>query len=86
MGVSVCWPLGVLCVFVCLRVCDIKSDYQQTKHIMCQTSVSLLQKTLIKVLLVLRYQASTCLDPYYRKVKKLIKCDVIMHSAEETGD
>ena len=29
MAVSVYWPLSVLCVFVCMCVCDIRSEYKQ---------------------------------------------------------
>ena len=52
MGVSLYWPLYVLCVFmcacvwcVCMSVCvfDIRSEYRHKKHVMCQTSVTLLQ-------------------------------------------
>ena len=63
MGVSVYWLLSVLCVFMCVRarVCDIKSGYQQKKHVSDLSKLDvLLLKLHIKVLLVLRCQGSTC--------------------------
>ena len=66
MGVSVAWPLSVLWVFVCVCVCVIsnqstsKNPYYVSNHSKLDT---LLHKTHIKVLLVLRYQGSTCVGP-----------------------
>ena len=68
MGVSVYWTLSVLCVFVCVCVREISNQSTSKKpHYVSDLSKldALLHKTQIKVLLVLRYQGSTCVDPYY---------------------
>ena len=65
-------------VYIYLFVCDIKSEY--SKNTLCvrpQQTYALLHKTYIKVLLVLRYQDSTCVDAF--------KCGMITYSAKETG-
>ena len=65
-GVSVYWPLSVLYIFECVHVfvCDIKSEYQITTLCVSLSKFdALLHKMLMKVLLVLIYQGSTCADP-----------------------
>ena len=54
---------------------------------MCLSKLdTLLHKTHIKVLLVLRYKGSTCMCRSILSLsKKHIKCGVITHSAKETG-
>ena len=67
MGVSVYWPLSVLCVYVFVM----SNQSTSKKHIMCQTSVNLKPcciKHHIKILLVPRYQGLLCVDPYYSKI------------------
>ena len=63
MGVSFYYtPKCAVCIY--LFVCDIKSEY--SKNTLCvrpQQTYALLHKTYIKVLLVLRYQDSTSVDP-----------------------
>ena len=68
-------------------VCDIKIRVPVKNHTVSDLSKldALLHKTYIKVLLVLWYQGSTCVDPYYHYVKQHIDCGVITHSAKETG-
>ena len=78
MGVPVYWPLSVLCVcvcvcmYVCVYVCvcvcvcdsEIKSEHQQKTHVSGLSKLDALwHKTHTKVLLTLRYQALTCVDP-----------------------
>ena len=63
MGVSVYWPLSALCVFVLMCVMLNQSTYKKPHY------VSDLCKLHIKVLLVLRYQGSTCGNPYYHEAK-----------------
>ena len=65
--VSVYWSLSVLRVCVC----DIKIRVPVKNHTVSDLSKldTLLHKTYIKVLLVLWYQGSTCVDPYYHYVK-----------------
>ena len=66
MGVEVYWPLSMLCVCVCVRVCVcvcvISNESTSKKpHVSDFNKLdALLHKTHIKVLLVLRYQGSTC--------------------------
>ena len=67
MGVSVYWPLSVLCAFVyvcvCLCVCDIKSEYQKKIQVLDLSKLdALLHKTHIKVLVVLTYQGLAYVD------------------------
>ena len=54
MGMSVYWPLSVLCVFgcVCVCECDIKLKHQSKPHYFSDLNklVKLLHKTHIKVL------------------------------------
>ena len=61
-------PLSPLCVFVCMCVCLCVISNQHTSkkpHDVSGLSKldALLHKTHIKVLLVLRYQCLTCVDP-----------------------
>ena len=61
-------PLSALCVFVCMCVCLCVISNQHTSkkpHDVSGLSKldALLHKTHIKVLLVLRYQCLTCVDP-----------------------
>ena len=71
MDVSVYWPMCVLCVFVhmCVFVCvcDTKSEYQPKPHYVSDLSKpdASLYKIHTKVLLVLRFQGLTCIDPSY---------------------
>ena len=46
---------------------------------------TLMHKTHSKVLLVLLYQDSTYVDPWYDYVEQHIKCGAIIHSAEAYG-
>ena len=69
MGVSVSWPLSVL--YVCVSVCECVISNQSTGKKQ-ETIVSdlskldtWLHKTHSKVLLALKYQGSTCVDPYH---------------------
>ena len=74
MGVSVYWPLSVLCVFVFVM----SNQSTSKKHIMCQTSVNLKPcciKHHIKILLVPRYQGLLCVDPYYSKIAHQMRRD-----------
>ena len=70
-GVSVYWPLSVLCVCVCvcvcMCVCVISNQGTSKKSYVSDLSKrdAFLHKTHIKDLQVLRYQGSTCVDPYY---------------------
>ena len=66
MGVSVYWPLSVVCVFVCLCVGNIKLEYQSKTHYASDLNEldTLLHKANIKVFQVLRYQDLTCVDLY----------------------
>ena len=64
MGVSVYWPMSVMCVLVCLRMCVISIQSEKPHYVSDLSKVdALLHKTHIKVLLVLRYQGSICVDP-----------------------
>ena len=60
MVVPVYWPLSVLCVI---------SNQSASKKPHCMSDLSkldtLLHKTHIKALLVLRNEGLTCVDPYY---------------------
>ena len=74
MGVSVYWPLSVLCVFVFVM----SNQSTSKKHIMCQTSVNLKPcciKHHIKILLVPRYQRLLCVDSYYSKIAHQMRRD-----------
>ena len=74
MGVSVYWPLSVLCVYVFVM----SNQSTSKKHIMCQTSVNLKPcciKHHIKILLVPRYQGLLCVDPYYSKIAHQMRRD-----------
>ena len=68
MGGSVYWPMSVLCVFVCVRV-FVCVWYQirvpAGNHIVSDLSKldALLYKTHTKVLMVLRFQGLTCIEP-----------------------
>ena len=62
MGVSVYWPLSVLCVFV--RVISNESTSKKPHYVSDLSKLgSLLHKTHMKILLVLRYEGLTCVDP-----------------------
>ena len=67
-GVSLQALECVVCVFVC--VISNKSTSKKPHYFSDLSKLdSLLHKTHIKVLLVLKYQGLTCVDPYYRYVK-----------------
>ena len=55
----------VYAMYLCLSMCDIKSEYQQKAKscVRPQQTDALLHKTHRKVLAVLRYQGLTCVDP-----------------------
>ena len=65
MDVLAYWPLSVLLVFVWYQISTSKN-----KHLSDLSKLdTLLHKIHIKILLVLKYQGLTCLDPYYHQVK-----------------
>ena len=68
LGVSVYWPQSVLCVCVCVCVCvwyQIKAPVKNRNVSDLSKLDGLLHKTHIKVLLVLKFKGSTCVDPCY---------------------
>ena len=61
MSVSAYWPLYMMCIFVFMCVCDIRVAVKKVYYVLEQSKFNtLLDKTHNKVLLVLRYQGSTC--------------------------
>ena len=63
--VSLLAPECAVCLSMCLRVCVISDQSTSKKSHVSDISKfdALLHKTHIKVLLVLRYQGLTCVDP-----------------------
>ena len=67
MGVSVYWSLSVQCIFslrVCVCVISNQSTSEKLHYVLDLNKIyALLYKTLSKVVLVLRFQGSTFMDP-----------------------
>ena len=60
---SIYWPLSVLCVCVCVYVISNQSTSKKSQVPDLSKLEALLHKTHIKVLLVMRYQGLTRVDP-----------------------